>query len=121
MRLGAPRRLFTSGQGRTGRGAGPPPNEGVEPRRQAGQSSGQRGFSRRWSALRLAPPRGEEGRRWSLSRRPSLERREQETDHEQEHEHMKGQTKPRCLKWGEGRASLRSKQKVSLPCCQAIG
>src|SRR5260221_8226826 len=52
----------------------PPPNEGVEPRRQAGQSSGERGFSRRWSVLRLAPPRGEEGRRWSQSRHPSLAR-----------------------------------------------
>jgi len=29
----------------------------VEARRQAGQSSGQRGLSRRWSAVRLAPAR----------------------------------------------------------------
>src|SRR5215469_13289537 len=42
-RLGAPRRLLTSRQGRTGPGAGPPPDEAVESRRQAGQSSGQRG------------------------------------------------------------------------------
>src|SRR5215470_11086943 len=74
IRLGAPRRLFTSDQGRTGRGTGPPPNEGVEPRRQAGQSSGQRGFSRRWSVPHLAPPRGEEGRRGSQSKRQSSAR-----------------------------------------------
>jgi hypothetical protein len=59
--LGAPRRLFTSDQGRTGRGAVPPPKEGVEARRQAGQSCGQRGFSRRWRVVRLAPPREWEG------------------------------------------------------------
>jgi hypothetical protein len=46
-RLGAPRRLVTSGQGRTGAGADPPPDEGVEARRQEGQSSGVRGLSRR--------------------------------------------------------------------------
>src|SRR6266566_444086 len=73
-RLGAPRRLFTSRQGRTGRGAGSPPDEGVEARRQAGQSSGQRGLSRRWSVVRLAPPREEEGRKWNQQRRPSLAR-----------------------------------------------
>jgi hypothetical protein len=37
----------------TSRGAGPPPDEAVEPRRQAGQSTGQRGLSRRWSLLRI--------------------------------------------------------------------
>ena len=41
--LGAPRRLFTSGQGCTGAGAGPAPDETVEASRQAGQMSGQRG------------------------------------------------------------------------------
>jgi hypothetical protein len=34
---------------------------------------------------------------------PEPRQREEGTDHEQEHEHMKGHTKPRCLKWGEGR------------------
>ena len=41
IRLGAPRRLFTSHQGRTG--AGPAAGEAGEARRQAGQSCGQRG------------------------------------------------------------------------------
>ncbi len=53
MRLGAPRRLFTSLQGRTGVGAGSTTDEAVEARRQAGQSSGVRGFRRRWSVLRI--------------------------------------------------------------------
>src|SRR2546421_7848210 len=70
-RLGAPRRLLTSRQGRTGRGAGSPPDEEVEARRQAGQSSGLRGLSRRWSVLRLAPHREEQGRRGNQSRRHS--------------------------------------------------
>jgi hypothetical protein len=42
-RLGAPRRLLTSRQGRTERGAGPTPDERVEEWRQAGQASGVRG------------------------------------------------------------------------------
>src|SRR5215469_7659934 len=42
-RFGAPRRLFTSRQGRTGADAGSTPDEAVEARRQAGQSSGERG------------------------------------------------------------------------------
>ena len=97
IRLGAPRRLFTSHQGRTGADAGPPPNERVEARRQAGQSSGLRGLPRRWSLLRLAAHFEEEGRRENLSKRPSLERREQEADQEQEHEQMKGHRNPRGL------------------------
>src|SRR5258707_12616216 len=68
-RLGAPRWLFTSGQGRTGAVTGPAPDKAVEARRQAGQSSGERGFRRRWSVVRLAPPREEQGRRWNQSRR----------------------------------------------------
>src|SRR6516225_7790679 len=51
MRLGAPLRLLTSRQGRTGAGTGPAPEEAVEARRQAGQSSGQRGFSTQGSLL----------------------------------------------------------------------
>jgi hypothetical protein len=43
MRFGAPRRLFTSCQGRTGTGDGPTTAEKVEERRQAGQSHGVRG------------------------------------------------------------------------------
>jgi hypothetical protein len=61
MRLGAPRRLFTSRQGRTGTGAGTPADDAEEASRQAGQSSGVRGLSRWWSLLRLAPPREEQG------------------------------------------------------------
>ena len=103
MRLGAPRRLFTSGQGRTGAGAGSPLDEVVEARRQAGQASGLRGLSRRWSVVRLAPPSEEEGRRGNQSRRHSSVR-EKEADHEQEHVHMKGHHHPRCWKWGAWRA-----------------
>jgi hypothetical protein len=43
MRFAAPRRFFTSRQGRTGRGDGPTTVEKVEERRQAGQSRGVRG------------------------------------------------------------------------------
>ena len=43
--FGGTRRLFTSLHGRTGKGAGTTADEGVEVRRQAGQSSGQRGLS----------------------------------------------------------------------------
>ena len=50
-RLGAPRRLLTSRQGRTGAGTGPPPDEGGEARRQVGQSRGVRGLRRRWAIL----------------------------------------------------------------------
>ncbi len=42
-RFGAPHRLLTSRQGRTGRGDGPITAEKVEERRQAGQSRGVRG------------------------------------------------------------------------------
>ena len=61
MRLGAPRRLLTSLQGRTGAGAGCALDEAGEASRQAGQSSGVRGFSRRGSLLRLAAPFKEKG------------------------------------------------------------
>ena len=44
-RLGAPRRLLTSRQGRTGADAGSTPDEAVEAGRQAEQSSGERGLS----------------------------------------------------------------------------
>jgi hypothetical protein len=50
IRLGAPRRLFTSRQGRTGAGAGLTPEE---KRRQRGQSSGVRGLSRQCNGVRL--------------------------------------------------------------------
>ena len=70
-RLGAPRRLLTSRQGRTGAGAGPTADAGVEARRQAEQSSGGRGWRCRWSVVRLAPPREEEDRRGNQSRRQS--------------------------------------------------
>jgi hypothetical protein len=53
MRLGAPRRLFTSRQGRTGAGTGPPPDEAVVARRQARQSSGVRGLRRRCTVVRI--------------------------------------------------------------------
>jgi len=50
--LGAPRRLFTSRQGRTGAGAGLTPDEET---RQTGQSSGVRGLRRRWIVVRIIP------------------------------------------------------------------
>jgi hypothetical protein len=53
-RLGAPRQLFISLQGRTGAGAGPTTDEKVEERRQAGQSRGERGLRRRWTGVCLA-------------------------------------------------------------------
>jgi len=52
-RLGAPRRLLTSRQGRTAGGAGSTSDEGVQERRQAGQSCGERGLRRRWIGVRL--------------------------------------------------------------------
>jgi hypothetical protein len=55
IRFGAPRRLLTSRQGRTGRGAGSTPDERVEERRQAGQSGGVRGLSRRWILVWMVP------------------------------------------------------------------
>jgi hypothetical protein len=103
-RLGAPRRLLTSRHGRTGAGAGPPADAGVEASRQAEQASGVRGESRRWSVVRLAPPREEEDRRGNQESAPKQRQTEEETDHKQDHEHMKDQTKPRCLKWGEEKA-----------------
>jgi hypothetical protein len=52
-RLGAPRRLLTLRQGRTGADAGSTPDEPGEASRQAGQSRGERGLSRRWPGLLL--------------------------------------------------------------------
>src|SRR5436190_23951336 len=46
---------------------------------------------------------------------------EEEANHEQELEHIKGHTHSRCLKWEAWRSSLRSKEKESHQCCQAIG
>ena len=46
---------------------------------------------------------------------------EEEANHEQELEHIKGHTHSRCLKWEAWRSSLRSKDKESHQCCQAIG
>ena len=54
-RLGAPRRLLISRQGRTGARAGSPPDEEEEEARQhAGQSSGDRGLRRRGRRERCA-------------------------------------------------------------------
>jgi hypothetical protein len=57
MRLGAPRRLLTSHQGRTGRGDGSAPAEKVEETQQAGQSRGVRGLRRRRTTGCTAPAR----------------------------------------------------------------
>ncbi|MGZ3643603.1 MAG: hypothetical protein ACXVCM_07095 [Ktedonobacteraceae bacterium] len=101
--MGAPRRLFTSHQGRTGAVADPPPDEEVEARRQAGQSIGVRGLSRRCTVVRLAPPFEEEGAIREPVKTPEPRQTEEETDYEQEHDDVKGHNDPRCLKWGEGR------------------
>jgi hypothetical protein len=82
-RLGALRRLFTSRQGRTGVGAGLTPDEGVQERRQAGQSRGVRGLGR----LMMGPIQV-----------PKARQAEDEEEHEQEQEHLKGHNNPRCLK-----------------------
>jgi hypothetical protein len=52
--FGCSRRLLTSRQGRTAGGAGSTSDEGVQERRQAGQSCGERGLRRRWIGVRLA-------------------------------------------------------------------
>src|SRR5712692_515407 len=67
-RLGAPRRLFTSHQGRTGTGTGSPADEAGEASRQAGQSSGVRGLRSRWTVEWMAPPLEGEVGRWSQPR-----------------------------------------------------
>src|SRR5215467_6421007 len=113
MRLGAPRRLLTSLQERTGADAGSALDEAGEASRQAGQSSGQRGLSKRGSVLRLAAPFVEADRRENQSRRPSLAREKEKADQKREHNYdqVNGPTTPRCLKSGEGRtpqeASIR--------------
>jgi len=86
IRFGAPRQLFTSHQGRTGAGTGPAPNQPVEACRQTGQSSGERGLSRRWSVVRteasaLDCTRPGWGKPWA----PEPRQREDEQDHEQVH------------------------------------
>ncbi len=52
---------------------------------------------------------------------PKQRQGEEEANHEQELEHIKGHTHSRCLKWEAWRSSLRSKDKESHQCCQAIG
>lgn len=52
---------------------------------------------------------------------PQQRQREEEANYEQELEHIKGHTHSRCLKWEAWRSSLRSKDKESHQCCQAIG
>jgi hypothetical protein len=54
-RFGAPRRLLTSRQGRTGGAGGSTPDARVEERRQAGQSRGERGDAE-VGGLRSATP-----------------------------------------------------------------
>ena len=71
IRLGAPRRLFTSHQGRTGADAGPLPDEGAEARRQVGQSCGERGLSRRGSAVRTLAALDLRGPGWGQHRAQS--------------------------------------------------
>ena len=96
-RLGAPRRLLTSRQGRTERGAGPLPDERVEEWRQAGQSSGVRGLRRRWTVVRMALAL-EWGGVMEPGQVPKPRQAEAEEDHEQEQEHRQGHQDPRYLK-----------------------
>jgi hypothetical protein len=63
----------------TSAGTGPAPEERVEARRQAGQSSGLRGFSRRWSLLCILPDALDWAEpEWGSQRDQSSERREDE-------------------------------------------
>jgi hypothetical protein len=120
-RLGAPRRLFTSGHRRTGAGAGPPPEEAVEARRQAGPSSGQRGgagddgASCAWPLLlrRKADDGTSKDAKGALERAEGRPRAGTRTHERTERSSL--------LEMGRRENSLRSKQKASLPCCQAIG
>src|SRR5215471_18901698 len=69
----------------------------------------------------MASPFEEEGAIREPAKTPKQRQTEEQADHEQEHEPMNGHTKPRCLKWGEGRARFRSKDKASRECCQTRG
>src|SRR5260221_4635253 len=79
-RFGAPRRLFTSRQGRTGGDAGPTTDEGVEASRQAGQSSGERGLRRRWSVVRIFAALDWAGPGWGQQREQSRSRQSMRKD-----------------------------------------
>src|SRR6266852_4385206 len=66
------------------------------------------GFQQTVERAALGPsPRGGRPKVESV-KTPKQRQREEETDHQQEHEQMKGQTKPRCVKWGEGRTSYEA-------------
>jgi len=118
---GLPRRLLTSHQGRTGRGDGPAPDEAGEARRQAGPSSGGRGESRRWSVLRLAPPREVEGRRWSQESAPKQRKTRAGGRPRAGTRTHEGPDETSLLEMGRRENSLRSKEKASRECCQARG
>ena len=62
--------------------ADPPPDEEGEARRQAGQSSGVRGLSRRCTVVRLATPFEEEGAIRKPVKTPEPRLTEEETDYE---------------------------------------
>jgi hypothetical protein len=104
MRLGAPRRLLTSRQGRTAAGAGFTPDELALERRRVGQSSGERGSSRRESIVRLAAPCEGVGAIREPAHAPKLFQSEQEADHEPERERMKGHNDPRYKQLGGRKA-----------------
>ena len=119
--FGAPRRLFTSPQGRTGAEAGLTLGEGVQARRKAGQSSGVRGDAADGGACyvwpRLVRRKAEEGA--SKDARASPERaggrpRAGTRTHE-------GPSSSSLLEIGSMESSLRSKDKESRECCQASG
>jgi hypothetical protein len=96
-RFGAPRRLFTSPQGRTGRGADPTPDERVQERRQGAIAWGawleetlDQGVSRcccRMSRTMMGP-----------AKVTKPYKRENEEEHEQKQEHIMGHKVPRRLK-----------------------
>lgn len=80
LRLGAPRRLLTSLQGRTVRGDGPAPAENGEDRQQTGQSRGVRGLSRRWTNGCTAPVRQWARPLWGKERQHSHARESMRMD-----------------------------------------
>src|SRR5436305_10370798 len=103
MRLGAPRRLFTSLQGRDFGRHWPCTRRSSEAESTGGAIVWGARLQQTLERAALGPSsRGGRPKRVPV-KTPQQRQREKGTDHEQEHEHMKGHTKPRCLKWGEGR------------------
>src|SRR5215831_5157955 len=105
MRLGAPRRLFTSPQGRTGGGAGLAPDAGGEASRQAGQSVWAAGLQETLERAALGccqPDRTMMG----PAQQTQPRHREQEDTQEQKQEDVMRHTDPHEVKF-EGWEALK--------------